>query len=108
MLGRFDSVYRKFIVVLCIFFVSCMGKNHFLEMALEPAKVRGETQAWFQKEWGEPVSKSPRWRGGQVWTYARIAGGTRSLLGNFDPLTCQITLKFNEEEKLASYKYSGC
>jgi len=111
MLGRFGAVYRKTIgvfLVLCLFFASCMGTNHFLETSLEPAKVRGETQVWFEKEWGAPASKSPRWLGGQIWTYTRIAGGTRYLFGNFDPLTCKITLKFNEEEKLTSYKYSGC
>ncbi len=85
-----------------------MGGNPFLETSLEPAKARGETQEWFEKEWGMPSSKASRWFGGEVWTYTRIAGGTRTLLGNFDPLTCKITLKFDDERKLASYKYSGC
>ncbi|HIB53673.1 MAG TPA: hypothetical protein EYO39_02440 [Nitrospirales bacterium] len=88
--------------------VACMGANPFLETSLEPAKARGETQDWFEQEWGTPSSKAPRWLGGEVWTYTRIAGGQRSLLGNFDPLTCKITLKFDDEGKLASYNYSGC
>ena len=88
--------------------VSCMGTNPFLETSLDPAKARGETQDWFEKEWGTPSSKASRWLGGEVWTYTRIAGGKRTLLGNFDPLTCKITLKFDAEGKLAAYKYSGC
>ena len=95
-------------VAAFLFLVSCMGTNPYLETALEPAQARGETQDWFEKEWGMPTSRASSWLGGQVWTYTRIAGGTRSLLGNFDPLTCKITLKFDEEEKLTSYKYSGC
>jgi len=91
-----------------LFLVSCMGKNPFLETALDPAKTRGETQSWFEKEWGTPSSKDSRWLGGEVWTYMRIAGGQKTLLGNLDPLTCKITLKFDDEGKLSSYKYSGC
>ena len=91
-----------------LFRASCMGTNHFLDTALEPAKARGETQDWFEKEWGTPSSKAEYWSGGEVWTYTRIAGGKRTLLGNFDPRTCTITMRFDEEERLASYKYSGC
>ena len=94
--------------VMLLLLVSCMGKNPFLEISLEPAKARGETQGWFEEEWGTPSSKASRWLGGEVWTYVRIAGGKRTLLGNFDAQTCKITLKFDDEQKLTSYKYSGC
>lgn len=95
-------------VTALMLLVSCMGGNPYLETSLEPAKARGETAAWFEKEWGMPSSKASRWFGGEVWTYTRIAGGKRTFLGNFDPRTCTITLKFDDERKLASYKYSGC
>ncbi len=98
------SVMATMLLVL----VSCMGTNPFLETALDPAKSRGETQVWFEKEWGVPSSKDSRWLGGEVWTYTRITGGQKTLLGNFDPLTCKVTLKFDTEKKLTSYKYSGC
>jgi len=95
-------------IVAFLSLVSCMGGNPYLDTSLEPAKARGETQAWFEEEWGMPSSKASRWFGGEIWTYTRIAGGKRTFLGNFDPHTCTITLKFDDERKLTSYKYSGC
>ena len=53
--------------------------------------------------------KAARFFGGETWTYYRIAGGKSSLpLFNFSPNQCQITLKFDKEEKLSDYGYSGC
>ena len=62
-----------------------------------------------EKSWGAPSVKSPRFFGGETWTYFRIAGGQSGApLFNFSPNQCQITLKFSKEDKLSSYSYSGC
>ena len=58
---------------------------------------------------GAPSGKAPRFFGGETWTYYRIAGGKSSPpLFNFSPNQCQITLKFDKEEKLSDSSYSGC
>lgn len=87
----------------------CGGGNPYLDASLKPAELEGKEKAWFEKNWGEPTGKAPRFFGGETWTYFRISGGKNSpLLGNFTPTECQITLKFDKENKLSSSSYSGC
>jgi len=85
------------------------GGNPYLDASLKPAELEGKEKAWFEKNWGEPTGKAPRFFGGETWTYFRISGGKNGpLLGNFTPTECQITLKFDKESKLSSSSYSGC
>jgi hypothetical protein len=85
------------------------GGNPYLDASLKPAEFEGKDKAWFEKNWGKPSGKATRFFGGESWTYFRIAGGTAGPpLFNFSPNQCQITLKFDKEEKLQSYQYSGC
>lgn len=89
--------------------VAGCGGNPYLEASLQPAEFEGKDQAWFEKNWGAPSGKAPRFFGGETWTYFRISGGKTSLpLFNYTPNECQITLKFDKNEKLSSYSYSGC
>ena len=47
--------------------------------------------AWFEKNWGTPSGKAPRFFGGETWTYYRIAGGKSGPpLFNFTPNQCEI------------------
>ena len=97
------------VVVLAVGLASGCGGNPYLDASLDPAELEGKDKAWFEKNWGEPTGKSPRFFGGETWTYFRISGGKNSpLLGNFTPTECQITLKFDREGKLGSSSYSGC
>jgi hypothetical protein len=98
------------LLVLCVLFTAaCGGGNPYLEASLKPAELQGKDKAWFEKNWGTPDGKASRFFGGETWTYYRIAGGKSSLpLFNFSPNQCQITLKFDKEEKLSDYSYSGC
>ncbi len=89
--------------------VAGCGGNPYLEASLKPAEFEGKDQAWFEKTWGPPSGKAPRFFGGETWTYFRVSGGKTSLpLFNYTPNECQITLKFDKNEKLSSYSYSGC
>jgi hypothetical protein len=87
----------------------CGGGNPYLDASLKPAEMEGKDKAWFEKNWGAPSGKSPRFFGGETWTYFRIAGATT---GTFrftpTPTQCQITLKFDKADKLSDYSYSGC
>jgi hypothetical protein len=83
------------------------GGNPYLDASLKPAEFEGKDKGWFEKNWGTPTGRSPRFFGGETWTYFRIAGG-QTAFGNFKPNQCQITLKFDKEDKLSSYSYSGC
>ena len=95
--------------LLVVLFVAGCGGNPYLDASLKPAEFEGKDKAWFEKNWGPPSGKSPRFFGGEKWTYFRIAGGMSGGLGfNFSPNECQITLKFDKEDKLDSYSYSGC
>ncbi len=97
------------VVLLAVMLVTGCGGNPYLDASLKPAELEGKDKAWFEKNWGAPSGKSPRFFGGETWTYFRIAGGqSRSPLFNFSPNQCQITLKFSKEDKLSSYSYSGC
>ncbi|MGH7209124.1 MAG: hypothetical protein ACREIL_07050 [Nitrospiraceae bacterium] len=97
------------VVLLVVMLVTGCGGNPYLDASLKPAELEGKDKAWFEKNWGAPSGKSPRFFGGETWTYFRIAGGqSRSPLFNFSPNQCQITLKFSKEDKLSSYSYSGC
>ena len=88
---------------------ACGGSNPYLEASLKPAELQGKNKAWFEKNWGAPDGKAARFFGGETWTYYRIAGGKTSLpLFNFSPHECQITLKFDKEDTLSDYNYSGC
>ena len=88
---------------------SFLDTRRHLDASLKPAEMEGKEKAWFEKNWGAPSGKAPRFFGGEEWTYFRIAGGKSGApFFNFAPNQCQITLKFDKEEKLNSYKYSGC
>ena len=91
-----------------LLFVGC-SSNPYLEQSLKPAELEGKNKAWFEQNWGAPNAKAPRFFGGETWTYYRIAGGKTSLpLFNFKPNECAITLRFDKEDKLTDYSYSGC
>ncbi len=97
------------ILALSLLLTACGGSNPYLEASLRPAEMQGKDKAWFEKNWGAPDGKSPRFFGGETWTYYRIAGGKSGPpLFNFSPNQCQITLKFDKEDKLSDYDYSGC
>jgi hypothetical protein len=94
---------------LVLLLTACGGGNPYLEASLKPAEMQGKDKAWFEKNWGTPDGKSSRFFGGETWTYYRIAGGKSGPpLFNFSPNQCQITLKFDKEDKLSDYSYSGC
>ncbi|MFB3074129.1 MAG: hypothetical protein ACE1Z6_03000 [Candidatus Methylomirabilales bacterium] len=96
-------------LLLAVILAAGCGGNPYLEASLNPAELEGKDQAWFEENWGAPSGKSARLFGGEKWTYFRIAGGkTSPPFFNFAPNECQITLKFDKEEKLSSYSYSGC
>jgi hypothetical protein len=99
---------RRAIVLwsLSVLLIGC-SSNPYLEASLKPAEMQGKDKAWFEKNWGAPDGKAPRFFGGETWTYYRIAGG-KSGPFSFSPNQCQITLKFDKEEKLSDYSYSGC
>jgi hypothetical protein len=97
------------VVLVAGLLVAGCGGNPYLEASLKPAEFEGKDQAWFEKNWGPPSGKAPRFFGGETWTYFRVAGGKSSLpLFNYTPNECQIMLKFDKNEKLSSYSYSGC
>lgn len=88
---------------------ACGGGNPYLEQSLKPAELQGKDKAWFEKNWGAPSGKAPRFFGGETWTYYRIAGGESGPpFYNYTPHQCEITLKFDKEDKLSDYDYSGC
>lgn len=95
--------------LLALVFVAGCAGNPYLDASLKSAEFEGKDKAWFEKNWGSPTGKAPRFFGGEIWTYFRIAGGKIGPLDlNFAPNQCQITLKFGKDEKLSSYSYSGC
>jgi hypothetical protein len=97
------------VLCCCLVFTACTGNNPYLEASLMPAELQGKDKAWFEKSWGVPDGKASRFFGGETWTYYRIAGGKSGPpLFNFTPNQCQITLKFDKDEKMADYSYSGC
>lgn len=95
--------------VICLFLSACTGSNPYLEQSLKPAELQGKDKTWFQNNWGEPSGRAMRFFGGETWTYYRIAGGkTGPPFFNFSPNQCEIILKFDKEDKLSDYSYSGC
>ena len=97
------------LLIFSLLIPACSGKNPYLEASLEPAELQGKDKGWFEKNWGAPDGKTSRFFGGETWSYYRIAGGkSGSPLFNFSPNQCQITLKFDKDEKLSDYTYSGC
>jgi hypothetical protein len=102
---------QRFVWLLLFLLIipACSGNNPYLEASLKPAELQGKDKGWFEKNWGPPDGKASRFFGGETWTYYRIAGGKSGLpFFNFSPNQCQITLKFDKEEKLSDYTYSGC
>lgn len=99
-----------YLLCVCSLVTACGGSNPYMEASLKPAELQGKDKAWFEKNWGAPSGKASRFFGGETWTYYRIAGGKSGLpLFNFKPNECQITLKFDKDEKLSDYGYSsGC
>jgi hypothetical protein len=90
-------------------FASACGGNPYLDASLEPAELEGKDKAWFEENWGKPSGKAPRFFGGETWTYYRIAGGKSGApFWNFSPNTCEITLEFDEDDKLEDFSHSGC
>ena len=97
-----------FTVALGLLLAGC-GSNPYLEASLDPATFEGKDQAWFEENWGKPSGKTSRFLGGESWVYSRIAGGaTHFPFFNFSPNQCQITLDFDDEEKLTDYDYTDC
>ena len=95
--------------LLVVLIVAGCGGNPYLDASLKPAEFEGKDKAWFEKNWGPPSGKSPRFFGGEKWTYYRIAGGTARVLGGINPHQCEIELYFDKDGKLDSYDYSsGC
>lgn len=96
-------------LVVAVALVAGCGGNPYLDASLDAAELEGKDKAWFEKNWGAPSGKSQGFFGTEKWTYFRIAGGQTSLpLFNYQPNQCQITLKFDKQDKLTSYSYSGC
>lgn len=101
---------RRYMLVslLALLFAGC-GGNPYLDASLDPAKLEGKDQAWFEENWGKPSAKSSRFFGGESWVYTRIAGGeTHFPFFNFSPHQCQITLDFDKDQKLDDYSYTDC
>lgn len=97
------------VLFFSLLLVACGGNNPYLEASLKPAELQGKDKAWFEKNWGAPDGRTSRFFGGETWTYYRIAGGKSGPpLFNFTPNQCQITLKFDKDEKMSDYSYSGC
>jgi len=93
----------------CLALTACGESNPYLDASLKPAELQGKNKAWFEKNWGAPDGKAARFFGGETWTYYRVAGGKVGLpFFNFSPNECQITLKFDREDALSDYSYSGC
>ncbi|MDH5252747.1 MAG: hypothetical protein OEW25_05425, partial [Nitrospira sp.] len=65
---------RRFawLLLLCFILPACGGSNPYLEASLKPAELQGKDKAWFEKNWGAPEGKAPRFFGGETWTYYRI------------------------------------
>ncbi len=85
----------------------CGGNNPYLNMSL--SEMEGKDKAWVEKNYGEPTGKAARFFGGETWTYVRVSGGKQGPpFGNFTPIQCQITIKFDREGKVASTDSSGC
>lgn len=99
----------SWVLVFYLILTACAGNNPYLEASLKPAELQGKNKAWFEKNWGVPDGKASRFFGGETWTYYRIAGGKSGPpFFNFTPNQCQITLKFDKDEKMSDYSYSGC
>lgn len=106
--GRRRTARFAALVVAGMLLAGC-GGNPYLDASLKPAELQGKDKAWFEENWGSPSGKAPRFFGGETWTYIRIAGGkTGPPFWNFSPNVCEITLKFDKEDKLANSSYSGC
>jgi hypothetical protein len=96
-------------VLLAAALAAGCGGNPYLDQSLDAAELEGKDKAWFEKHWGTPSGKAQGFFGTEKWTYFRIAGGQSSLpFIGYKPNECQITLKFDRQDKLTSYSYSGC
>src|SRR2546425_12382717 len=90
------------VLLFCLALTGCGGSNPYLEQSLKPAELQGKDKAWFEKNWGEPSGKAPRFFGGENRTYYRISGGQSGPpFFNFSPNQGPNTLKFDKEEKLS-------
>jgi len=97
------------LLFLTVLLTACGGGNPYLDASLKPVELQGKDKAWFEKNWGTPDGKTMRFFGGETWTYYRIGGGKFGpLLFNFSQYQCQITLKFDKEDKLSDSSYFGC
>ncbi|GKS56878.1 hypothetical protein YTPLAS18_04050 [Nitrospira sp.] len=93
-------------VLMGLMLAGC-SHNAYLEQSL--AGAIGKDKAWVEKQYGTPEAKATSFFGKESWTYYRIAGGKSGPpLFNFSPNECQITVKFDKEERVSDYSYSGC
>lgn len=89
------------------FMLAGCSHNAYLEHSLSGAI--GKDKAWVEKQYGTPDARATGFFGKESWTYYRIAGGKSGPpLFNFSPNECQITVKFDKEERVSGYSYSGC
>lgn len=85
------------------------GRGRYGDTGVIPAELEGKDKTWFEKNWGKPSGKARGFFGGEAWTYLRITGNrSGSAVYNFAPNQCQITLKFDKDDKLHSSEYTGC
>ena len=81
--------------------------NAYLEQSLSGSI--GKDKAWVEQQYGAPNARATSFFGKESWTYYRITGGKSGLpLFNFSPNECQITVKFDKDERVSGYNYSGC
>lgn len=100
------SSMLSLVTVVCL---SSCGGSPYRDTAVNVAELEGKDKTWFERNWGKPNGKAKRFFGGEAWTYFRITGGRSGLsVFNFAPNQCQITLKFDKDDRLRSSEYSGC
>jgi hypothetical protein len=100
------SMLSLLLALLCL--IGC-GGSPYRDTAVNAADLEGKDKVWFERNWGKPNGKAKRFFGGEAWTYFRITGErVGSSVFNFAPNQCQITLKFDRDDRLRSSEYSGC
>lgn len=96
-------------LLLALVCLSGCGGSPYKDTGLNAAELEGKDKAWFEKNWGKPNGKAKRFFGGEAWTYFRIAGDrVGPSVFNFAPNQCQITLKFDTDDRVRASEYSGC
>lgn len=67
----------------------------------------GNSQAWFEKNWGKPRARSKRLFGGETWMYFHETGSSFPI-STAVLAACRIRLDFTKEGQLEDSQYSGC